>query len=92
VDDIEFRVGNIVRLNSAYCLQHGYDDNPSVRFVVEEIDPDSISVRCISTGDKNNSGFIAHLGYFGPPRFFNRDSVKDKFKRRKPLWQEESAK
>ena len=80
--DSDFKVGDRVKLNSAYCLQNGFDDNPSVQFVVEEIAPDSISVRCISTGGANNSGFIAHLGYFGPPWFFQRDSIKDKFERR----------
>ena len=79
----EFQVGDVVKLNSVYCLQNGLEDYPSVRFVVEVVTSDFLSVRCVSTGGTNNTGFVTYLGYFGPPVFFKRDLIKDKFKGRK---------
>jgi len=85
VNNQEFKVGDVVKFSPNYHTygRHGrYNLNKDPIFVVESNGPELLALRCIYGKDTEILGYGHGNLYFGPPSYFVRCSIKDKFRGR----------
>jgi len=82
VNDCDFKIGEIVKLGPD-CPDYPYlCTYKAPRFVVEQSDPMLLACRCISGVYAGSFGYTLGTVYFGPPSYFVRCSIKEKFRGR----------
>jgi len=82
VDELEFEVGDVVKLEPGFYPFGEYDSSKSPIFVVEKNSGGVLTCKCICPGDAKTVGITSETLYFGPSHRFVHCSIKDKFRGR----------